>query len=122
MINRFILNETSYFGPGARRELPAAVARLGKSKALVVTDPGLIKFGVAKMVTDVLDEGGVAYEIFSDVKPNPTVANVQHGVEAFRKSGADIIIAIGGGSAIDTAKGIGIVINNPEFADVVSLE
>lgn len=122
MINRFILNETSYFGPGARRELPEAIARMGKSKALVVTDPGLIKFGVAKMVTDVLDEAGVAYEVFSDVKPNPTVANVQHGVDAYKKSGADFIIAIGGGSAIDTAKGIGIVVNNPEFADVVSLE
>lgn len=122
MINRFILNETSYFGPGARRELPGAIARLGKTKAMVVTDPGLIKFGVAKMVTDVLDEAEVAYEIFSDVKPNPTVANVQLGVEAYGKSGADIIIAIGGGSAIDTAKGIGIVVNNPEFADVVSLE
>lgn len=122
MINRFILNEVSYFGPGARRQLPEVVERLGKNKALVVTDPGLIKFGVAKMVTDVLDENNIAYDIYSEVKPNPTVANVQQGVEAYKQSGADFIIAIGGGSAIDTAKGIGIIINNPEFADVVSLE
>ncbi len=122
MVNRFILNEVSYFGPGARRELPEVVGRLGKNKALVVTDPGLIKFGVAKMVTDVLDQNNVSYDIFSEVKPNPTVSNVQQGVEAYKKSGADFIIAIGGGSAIDTAKGIGIIINNPEFADVVSLE
>ncbi len=122
MINRFILNEVSYFGPGARRELPEAIRRLGKSKAMVVTDPGLIKFGVAKMVTDVLDEAGIPYEIFSEVKPNPTVANVQAGINAYKASGADIIVAIGGGSAIDTAKGIGIVSNNPEFADIVSLE
>lgn len=122
MINRFILNEVSYFGPGARRQLPEVVGRLGKNKALVVTDPGLIKFGVAKMVTDVLDENNIAYDIYSEVKPNPTVANVQQGVEAYKQSGADFIIAIGGGSAIDTAKGIGIIINNPEFADVVSLE
>lgn len=122
MINRFILNEVSYFGPGARRQLPEVVNRLGKNKALVVTDPGLIKFGVAKMVTDVLDENNICYDIFSEVKPNPTVSNVQQGVEAFKQSGADFIIAIGGGSAIDTAKGVGIIINNPEFADVVSLE
>ena len=93
-----------------------------KKKALVVTDPGLIKFGVAKMVTDVLDEAGIAYEIFSDVKPNPTVTNVTNGIEAFRKAEADVIVAIGGGSSIDTAKGIGIVISNPDFADIVSLE
>ena len=122
MINRFILNEVSYFGPGARRELPEVVARLGKNKALVVTDAGLIKFGVAKMVTDVLDAASIPYEIFSDVKPNPTVTNVKQGIEADKKSGADFIIAIGGGSAIDTAKGIGIVVNNPEFSDIVSLE
>lgn len=122
MINRFILNEVSYFGPGARRELPEAIRRIGKSKALIVTDPGLIKFGVAKMVTDVLDEAAIPYEIFSEVKPNPTVSNVQAGLDAYKASGADIIVAIGGGSAIDTAKGIGIVSNNPEFADIVSLE
>ncbi len=122
MINRFILNEVSYFGPGARRQLPEVIERLGRKKALVVTDPGLIKFGVAKMVTDILDEAALPYTVFSDVKPNPTVGNVQHGIEAYKASGADYIIAIGGGSAIDTAKGIGIVVNNPEFADIVSLE
>lgn len=122
MINRFILNEVSYFGPGARKQLPEAVKQIGKTKALVVTDPGLIKFGVAKMVTDVLDQANIPYEIFSDVKPNPTVTNVKNGINAFIKSGADFIIAIGGGSSIDTAKGIGIVINNPEFSDIVSLE
>ncbi len=122
MINRFILNEVSYFGPGARRELPEVINRLGKKKAMVVTDPGLIKFGVAKMVTDVLDNASIPYEVFSEVKPNPTVTNVKQGIEAYKSSGADFIIAIGGGSAIDTAKGIGIVVNNPEFSDIVSLE
>jgi lactaldehyde reductase len=122
MVNRFILNEVSYFGPGARKELPGVVARLGFKKALIVTDKGLIKFGVAKMVSDVLDEAGIPYEIYSEVKPNPTVTNVKNGVEAFKKSGADFLVAIGGGSSMDTAKGIGIVSNNPEFADVVSLE
>ena len=122
MVNRFILNELSYFGPGARKELPSVVNRLGFKKALVVTDKGLIQFGVAKMVTDVLDEAGIPYEIYSEVKPNPTVKNVQMGVDAFKASGADFMVAIGGGSAMDTAKGIGIVINNPEFADIVSLE
>lgn len=122
MINRFILNEVSYFGPGARKVLPEVVQRLNKAKALVVTDKGLIQFGVAKMVTDVLDEAAISYDIFSDVKPNPTVSNVKAGIESFKKAGADFIIAIGGGSAMDTAKGIGIVINNPEFDDIVSLE
>ena len=122
MTNRFILNEVSYFGPGARKELPEAIRRLGKSKALVVTDPGLIKFGVAKMVTDILDQAAIPYEIFSEVKPNPTVANVCAGIDAFKASVADVLVAVGGGSAIDTAKGIGIVSNNPEFADIVSLE
>jgi lactaldehyde reductase len=122
MVNRFILNEVSYFGPGARKELPGVVARLGFKKALIVTDKGLIKFGVAKMVSDVLDEAGIPYEIYSEVKPNPTVTNVKNGVAAFKKSGADFLVAIGGGSSMDTAKGIGIVSNNPEFADVVSLE
>ena len=122
MVNRFILNEVSYFGPGARKELPGVVARLGFKKALVVTDKGLVKFGVAKMVADVLDEAGIAYEMYSEVKPNPTVTNVKMGVEAFAAAGADFIVAIGGGSSMDTAKGIGIVTNNPEFADVVSLE
>lgn len=122
MVNRFILNEVSYFGPGARKELPGVVARFGYKKALVVTDKGLMKFGVAKMVLDVLDEAGIAYDIFDDVKPNPTVTNVKDGIEACKKSGADFIVAIGGGSAMDTAKGIGIVCNNPEFSDIVSLE
>ena len=122
MVHRFILNEVSYFGPGARKELPEVVKRLGKSQALIVTDAGLVKFGVAKMVTDVLDEAAIPYEIFSDVKPNPTVTNVKNGIEAYKKSGADFIIAIGGGSSIDTAKAVGIVINNPEFSDIVSLE
>ena len=122
MIHRFILNEVSYFGPGARKELPEVVKRLGKSKALIVTDAGLVKFGVAKMVTDVLEGASIPYEIFSDVKPNPTVTNVKDGIEAYKKSGADFIIAVGGGSSIDTAKAVGIVINNPEFADIVSLE
>lgn len=122
MTQRFILNEVSYFGPGSRSVLPEVVARLGKSKALVVTDAGLVKFGVAAKVTDVLDAAGIAYEVFSDVKPNPTVTNVKNGIVAFKAAGADLLIAIGGGSAIDTAKAIGIVVNNPEFSDIVSLE
>lgn len=122
MVNRFILNEVSYFGPGARKELPGVVERLGFKKALVVTDKGLMQFGVAKMVLDVMDEAGIAYDIFDDVKPNPTVTNVKSGVEACKKAQADFIVAIGGGSSMDTAKGIGIVVNNPEFSDIVSLE
>lgn len=122
MVNRFILNEVSYFGPGARKELPGVVARLGYKKALVVTDKGLMKFGVAKMVLDVMDEAKIPYEIYDEVKPNPTVTNVKNGVKAIKDAGADFIVAIGGGSSMDTAKGIGIVANNPEFADVVSLE
>lgn len=122
MVQRFILNEVSYFGPGARKSIVTEVNRLGLKKALVVTDKGLIQFGVAKMVTDVLDEAGICYEIFSDVKPNPTVTNVNQGVAAFKAAEADFLIAIGGGSSIDTAKAVGIIINNPEFADVVSLE
>lgn len=122
MVNRFILNEVSYFGPGARKELPGVVARLGFTKALVVTDKGLMKFGVAKMVLDVLDEANIPYEVFSEIKQNPTVKNVKLGLEAFAKSGADFLLAIGGGSSIDTSKAIGIITNNPEFADVVSLE
>lgn len=122
MVNRFILNEVSYFGPGARKELPGVVARLGYKKALVVTDKGLMKFGVAKMVLDVLDEAAIPYEIYDEVKPTPTVTNVKMGVEACKKAEADFIIAIGGGSSMDTAKGIGIICNNPEFSDVISLE
>ena len=122
MVNRFILNEVSYFGPGARKELPGVVSRLGFKKALVVTDKGLMKFGVAKMVLDVMDEAGIAYTVFDDVKPNPTVSNVKAGIEACKQAEADFIVAIGGGSSMDTAKGIGIVVRNPEFADIVSLE
>ena len=122
MVNRFILNEISYFGPGARKQLPEALERLNLHKALITTDKGLLKVGTVKMVTDVLDEAGFPYEIYSEIKPNPTVTNVTQGVEAYKASGADCIIAIGGGSSMDTGKGIGIVANNPEFADVVSLE
>ena len=122
MINRFVLNEVSYFGPGAREVLPKEVKRLGLHKAFVATDKDLIKFGVADKVLNVLKEAGIPYEIFSDIKPNPTVANVKAGVKAFAESGADFILAIGGGSSIDTSKAIGIITNNPEFSDVVSLE
>ena len=122
MVIRFILNEVSYFGPGARKELPGVVARLGFKKALVVTDKGLMKFGVAKMVLDVLDEANIPYAVFDEVKPNPTVTNVKMGIQALRDAQADFIVAIGGGSAMDTAKGVGIVCNNPEFEDIVSLE
>ena len=122
MINRFVLNEVSYFGPGAREVLPKEVKRFGLHKAFVATDKDLIKFGVADKVLNVLKEAGIPYEIFSDIKPNPTVANVKAGVKAFAESGADFILAIGGGSSIDTSKAIGIITNNPEFSDVVSLE
>lgn len=122
MINRFVLNEVSYFGPGAREVLPKEIKRLGLHKAFVATDKDLIKFGVADKVLSVLKNAGIPYEIFSDIKPNPTVANVNAGVKAFAESGADFILAIGGGSSIDTSKAIGIITNNPEFSDVVSLE
>lgn len=122
MTHRFILNEVSYFGPGCRAELPKEVQRLGLHKAFVSTDKDLIKFGVAQKVLDVLEAASIPYEVFSDIKQNPTVTNVRHGVEAYAASGADFILAIGGGSSIDTAKAVGIITNNPEFADVVSLE
>ncbi len=122
MSQRFILNEVSYFGAGCRKELPAAMQRLGLKKALVCSDKGLIKVGTTAMVTDVLTEAGIPFEIYSEIKPNPTVTNVKQGVKAFKASGADCLVAIGGGSSMDTAKAIGIVVNNPEFADVVSLE
>lgn len=122
MVNRFILNELSYFGAGSRKELPAVVERLGFKKALVVTDKCLVQFGVCKMVTDVMDAAGIAYDIYDEVVPNPTVTNVKNGVKAFAEAKADFLVAIGGGSSMDTAKGIGIVTNNPEFSDVVSLE
>lgn len=122
MANRIVLNETSYHGAGAIKEIPNEVKVRGFQKAFVCSDPDLIKFGVTKKVTDVLDEAGLAYEIYSDIKPNPTIENVQNGVAAFKASGADYIIAIGGGSSMDTAKAVGIIITNPEFADVRSLE
>ena len=114
MINRFVLNEVSYFGPGAREVLPKEIARLGLKKAFVATDKDLIKFGVAEKVLCVLREAGIPYEIFSEIKPNPTVSNVKAGLAAYAASGADFIIAIGGGSSMDTAKAIGIITNNPE--------
>ena len=120
MANRFILNETSYFGKGCREVLMTEIAKRGYSKAFIVADKDLIGFGIVSKVTDVL--GDFPYEIFSDFKANPTVTNVKAGVEAFKSYDADFIIAIGGGSAIDTAKAIGIIINNPEFDDVISLE
>lgn len=122
MAYRFILNETSYHGAGAIQEIITEIKALGFQKALIVTDADLVRFGVVKKVTDLLDENQFAYEIFDQVKANPSVAVVQAGVEAFKKAGADYMIAIGGGSPQDTSKGIGIIINNPEFADVVSLE
>lgn len=122
MAKRFILNETSYHGHGAVNEIVPEVKSRGFKKALIVTDADLVKFQVVKKVTDILDADKMAYEIFDKVKANPSVEVVQAGVEAFRKAGADYMIAIGGGSPQDTAKGIGIIINNPEFADVVSLE
>lgn len=122
MVNRFVLNETSYHGAGAIKEIATEVKRRGFKKAFVCSDPDLIKFGVTKKVTDVLDNADIDYEIYSEIKPNPTIENVQTGVVAFKASGADCIIAIGGGSSMDTAKAIGIIIKNPDFADVRSLE
>ena len=122
MANRFVLNETSYHGSGAIREIAGEVKGRGFKKCFVCSDPDLIKFGVTKKVTDVLDNASIPYDIYSEIKPNPTIENVQTGVSAFRASGADCIIAIGGGSSMDTAKAIGIIIENPEFEDVVSLE
>ena len=122
MTRRFVLNEVSYFGPGAREVLPQEVARLGLHKAFVASDKDLIKFGVTDKVLKVLEAANIPYTVFSDIKPNPTVSNVKAGVKAFAESGADFILAIGGGSSIDTSKAIGIITNNPEFSDVVSLE
>ena len=121
-MNRFVLNETSYHGKGAINAIPDEIKARGFKKVLVASDPDLIKFGVTKKVTDVLDNAGVEYVIFSDIKPNPTIENVQAGVAAFKACGADCIVAIGGGSSMDTAKAVGIIIANPEFADVRSLE
>ncbi len=122
MANRFILNETSYHGAGAVAEIATEVKQRGYKKAFVCSDPDLVKFGVTKKVLDVLEKDSFDYELYSNIKPNPTIENVQTGVETFKKSGADYLIAIGGGSSMDTAKAIGIIINNPDFADVVSLE
>ena len=122
MANRFVLNETSYHGKGAINEIANEIKARGFKKAFVCSDPDLIKFGVTKKVTDILDNANIAYEIYSDIKPNPTIENVQNGVEAIKKAEADCIVAIGGGSSMDTAKAIGIIITNPEFADVRSLE
>lgn len=122
MANRFVLNETSYHGPGAIQEIAGEVKGRGFKKCFVCSDPDLIKFNVTKKVTDVLENAGIDYEIYSKIKTNPTVENVQTGVAAFKASGADCIIAIGGGSSMDTAKAIGIIIENPEFSDVISLE
>ena len=122
MANRMILNETSYFGAGSRSAISDEVKKRGFKKALVVTDKDLMKFKVTTLVTDILDGAGLSYEVFDDIKQNPTVENVKEGVQAFKKAEADYIISVGGGSSIDTAKAIGIIINNPEFSDVVSLE
>lgn len=122
MANRFVLNETSYHGKGAILSIADEIKGRGFKKAFVCSDPDLIKFNVTKKVTDVLDNAGIDYEIYSNIKPNPTIENVQTGVEAFKKAGTDCIVAIGGGSSMDTAKAIGIIIRNPEFADVRSLE
>ena len=122
MANRIMLNETSYHGAGAIQEIANEAKARAFKKAFVCSDPDLIKFGVTGKVTDVLDNSGLAYEIYSDIKANPTIENVQHGVQAFKDAEADYIIAIGGGSSMDTAKAIGIIIANPEFEDVRSLE
>ena len=122
MANRFVSNAISYHGKGAIQEIPGIIAAKGFQKAFIATDPDLLKFGVTKKVTDVLDGAGMAYEIYSDIKPNPTIENVQNGVAAYKASGADYMITVGGGSSMDTGKAIGIIINNPEFADVRSLE
>ena len=122
MSNRIILNETSYHGAGAIKEIAAEAKARGFKKAFVCSDPDLIKFGVTAKVLDVLDGAGLAYEVYSNIKPNPTIENVQTGVAAFKASEADYLIAIGGGSSMDTAKAIGIIIANPEFEDVRSLE
>jgi len=121
-MNRFMLNEVSYHGSGAITAIPTEIAARDFKKVFVATDPDLIKFGIAAKVTDLLDKAGIAYTVYSDIKANPTIENVQNGVKAFREAGADCIVAIGGGSAMDTSKAIGIIITNPEFEDVRSLE
>ena len=121
-MNRIVLNETSYFGAGCRSVIATEAERRGFKKAFLVTDKDLVKFGVSAQITEVLEKAGIPYEVFSDVKANPTITNVKNGIAAFKASGADFLIALGGGSSIDTAKAIGIVVNNPEFADIKSLE
>ena len=121
-VNRFVLNGISYHGHGAINEIPGIIESKGFKKAFVASDPDLVKFGVTAKVTDLLDKNGIAYELYTDIKPNPTIENVQHGVDAYRACGADFMITIGGGSSMDTGKGIGIIVNNPEYYDVRSLE
>lgn len=121
-MNKFVLNETSYHGAGAINAIPEEIKGRGFKKVFVASDPDLIKFGVSKKVTDILENAGIEYTVYSDIKPNPTIENVQNGVKAFKDCDADCIVAIGGGSSMDTAKAIGIIITNPEFADVRSLE
>ena len=121
-VNRFVLNGISYHGHGAINEIPGIVKSKGFQKAFVASDPDLVKFGVTAKVTDLLDQNGIAYELYTDIKPNPTIENVQHGVDAYKACGADFMITIGGGSSMDTGKGIGIIVNNPEYYDVRSLE
>ena len=122
MVNRIVLNTISYHGKGAIEKIPEELQARGYKKAFVCTDPDLLKFGVTQKVTGLLDAAKIPYEIYSEIKPNPTIENVQHGVESFKRSGADCIVTIGGGSSMDTAKAIGIIVENPEFADVRSLE
>ena len=121
-MNKFMLNETSYHGAGAITAIPAEIKNRGFKKVFVATDPDLVRFGISKKVTDLLDKENIAYSVFSDIKPNPTIENVQNGVAAFKAAEADSIVAIGGGSSMDTAKAIGIIIANPEYEDVRSLE
>lgn len=121
-VNRFVLNGISYHGHGAINEIPGIIKSKGYQKAFVASDPDLVKFGVTAKVTDLLEQNGIAYELYTDIKPNPTIENVQHGVDAYKACGADMMITIGGGSSMDTGKGIGIIVNNPEYYDVRSLE
>lgn len=121
-VNRFVLNGISYHGHGAIKEIPGLIKARGYKKVFVASDPDLVKFGVTAKVTDLLKENGIDYFLYDDIKPNPTIENIQHGVKAYKDCGADCMITIGGGSSMDTGKGIGIVINNPEFADIRSLE
>ena len=122
MANRFVLNETSYHGKGAVAEIATEINARGFKKAFICSDPDLVKLNIAKKVTDILDAASIEYTVFSDIKPNPTIENVQNGVAAFKEYGGDVIVAIGGGSSMDTAKAIGLIIENPEFSDVKSLE